>query len=318
MTVAEVGVALTRGALKLGFERARLFRVEVGEGDAITFVGVSQAGSALPGFASMKTTWEKSVYLRKAFPAEAPLYFTGEELGAGCLTRHYGDAGFQLPVGEWTCLPLRDEHNGKCLGVLTLDNAQQPRTISPNLRALLGVFRQQATVALEHAVHHEVEQRKLAALEIVSSARQQAAAQRKEEGLDALLSALYEQLANRIPCHNFLVLLANAQSEWFEYVFQVDQGQRLPRSWRKRTAGGLVMHVAQLQQPLFLPEGVKEYREQHTIPQVGMGEAQSFMAVPLQVNESLIGVLARPRFPASAATKAASSAASGRRPWSTV
>lgn len=140
--VAEV---IVRGAQRLGFERARLWRLE-GE----TIVGVRQSGNeGLEHFSGTRIALADLPYSQATLAASTPQIFEGRAFGPSGLDQRFASFGFQPPSGEWVEMPLMTG-NG-CWGLLTLDRIRHPQRLSAEDRSMISLFASHAGAALGRA-----------------------------------------------------------------------------------------------------------------------------------------------------------------------
>lgn len=143
-SVEAVAEVIVRGARRLGFERARLWRRE---GDSI--VGVAQAGNdGLSSFPGTRIALAELPYSRETLDAGRFKIFTGRDRRSG-LDQRFAAEGFQPPTGEWAELPLMTESG--CWGLLTLDRIRSTRRLTAEDQELIGLFGSQAGAALQRA-----------------------------------------------------------------------------------------------------------------------------------------------------------------------
>ncbi|HNP71639.1 MAG TPA: GAF domain-containing protein [Kouleothrix sp.] len=148
--------AILHGAQRLGFARARLWRLRA---DAQTLEGVCQIGTAgLEDFANLVIRRSDSLYIRKMLASPAPVTFYGHADGPDILSQHYAAHGYRSPRGGWVGLRLgigKVEGSAQWRGVLVLDNGDDARRLSAEQEQLLNLFARQAEAALERARLYE-------------------------------------------------------------------------------------------------------------------------------------------------------------------
>lgn len=143
----ETAQVLTREALRLGFERSRLFRYQHAE--APQMVGVCQGGkNTVPGFAEHLFPLAASPYLLQVLAARETLVFRGREKGPGGMEQEYGEK-FLPPKGDWALLPLWVGE--RLVGALTLENLSRERVIRDDERRQLDFYARLAAGNLEQA-----------------------------------------------------------------------------------------------------------------------------------------------------------------------
>lgn len=301
-TVAGVGDVLCQGAQRLGFERARLWKVviETGVGESLSddtnvviearvgetlsddtkVEGVSEAGhDDLKGFRGLSLKLRDLPYSKRVLASGAAGFFTGRPEPSG-LDLHFG-AAFKPPVGEWAKLPLFvDKH---CIGFLVLDNAEHEKSFNSEQRRLLGLFGHQAAAALARALQQEETQ---LLLEIGREITKQAAVSK----LDDLLDTVRGQVGRVMSVDNFMVALLDEDSNYLDFRLQFEEGEKYSRHWRPNPSclcGDVIKH----NEPLLLPKGGEEYRSRHNMPLCGR-PSRSWLGVPLRIEGKAIGAIA--------------------------
>ncbi|MCL6510579.1 MAG: GAF domain-containing protein [Anaerolineae bacterium] len=282
-SLKEVADIITQGGLWLGFERARLWRVDAG---AQTLEGLSCAGACGPAdMPERRIPIAEACYVRRAFESPHEITrFCGEELGPGYLARSAAHNGYRPPVGEWLAAPLCDDDGP--IGLLVLDNVAQPREITADQHRLLRQFRPAAAGALERARFYE-HQRQL------NEAGRRIMTQAARSNLDKLLKAVRSELGGFTNAHNFIAALVEEEGSqrYLHYRVRYEDDRLQPPSWRPLSEPGLLAHVIARNEPLFLPDGVEEYRAEHGLRAFGK-PARSWMGAPLRVKGKVFGVIA--------------------------
>jgi len=152
-TFQDTAQVFTRGALRLGFERARLFEFTPDYPDVL--VGVCQAGEEhLDGFEGIFLTISEAAYFEKAIRTREIQFYKGRELGPALMEKVFGEA-FSPPVGEWAVLPLWIGE--KFVGIMVVDNASHDRRIHEEDRKQLRLYARLAAGNLERARLYEQE-----------------------------------------------------------------------------------------------------------------------------------------------------------------
>lgn len=142
-SLEEVAQVIVRGARRLGFERARLWRLDRDE-----IVGVAQSGNAgLEGFVNVRFALEDLPYSRLVLASRDPLVFDGRPYGPSGLDVRFGADGFQPPAGDWAELPILTSKG--FWGLLTLDNIRQSRHLTEKDKDLVKHFASQAGAAIQ-------------------------------------------------------------------------------------------------------------------------------------------------------------------------
>lgn len=281
----EVEHIVVQGGLRLGFERARLWRLNA---DSQMLAGASQVGNVgLDSFAGLHIPVAESPYLQRALEQRDPVLFDGLEVGPGYLDRHFAGQGYEPPVGEWVHIPLWAGE--RCLGVLSLDNTRKPRPLRPEHRRVLSLWGRQVAAALERARLHEREARKSKELEVLNQIGQRVAARAALEDLDTLLGEVHSQVGTLIDARNFMVVLLDEQVGQLDFRLHVEDN-RIKSRHRRLVGTGLVGHLLARNEPLFLPEGDEDY-----VTALGIAgddrPARCWLGVPLRVGDQTVGAI---------------------------
>ncbi len=159
----EIAEIVVRGGLRLGFARARLWKLS---DDGASLVGLSQAGNrGLDQFAGLRVPLAETVYGKLLWEEDEVRIFDGGERPI-LLDRLFGPQGFAPPAGQWVEIPLwAGSHR---LGTLTLDNADERCALRPHQRSLLKLFGDQVAAALERAARYEDQRRRGEEREVLS------------------------------------------------------------------------------------------------------------------------------------------------------
>lgn len=258
-TVAGVADAITDGALRLGFERIRLWRMEDNEGEP-ELLGVRQTGhSGIEDFEQLWVPLAEFPYFQRAWESRSPVSYIGQSLGSGELDRRYPN-DFQPPQGEWVVLPLVADD--KITGMLSLDNVTRPQTFGAEQLDLLRIFSAQCAAALYRA-YKEEEFKTLS--EIGRRITQKAATGE----LDDLLTSVYEQVNQLMSATNMIIALVDPDSTKLYFRLHYEGGLPQPRTWRGQDSG-LIGHLIQNYQSLWLPDGREEgFRNDKRVPDCG-------------------------------------------------
>jgi GAF domain-containing protein/DNA-binding response OmpR family regulator len=291
-SLREVAQALVAGGAKLGFRRARIFRIDNANAAGLMLEGIAEIGhDSIPEFAGRRWPLAEAIYAQRAYTEKRAFFFHGDELGPGVLVAPEKEARFPLAVGEWVVAPLLDDEKDRCVGVIVLDYGAQNVAVPHEVRQLLHLFFRQTSSAFGRAVRDEEQQVHNLAASIVARVRTHAASKGESSDLDVLLDALHDELVKEIPFENLIVVLRAVGSEWFQYSYHVERSERLPRHWQNVEQSGLIAHVISLPQSLYLPRDVNKYRDIHKIPQVGVRPAQSFIGVQLRSADNAFGAI---------------------------
>lgn len=159
----EVASIVVEGGLRLGFTRARLWKLSE---DGTELVGLSQAGNqGLGQFVGLRVPLKQTVYGTLLWEEHGIRVFEGGRRPI-LLDELFEPLGFAPPAGQWVEIPLWAD--GRRFGTLTLDNADQRDNLRPHQRNLLAVFGAQVAAALDRAHRYEHERHRGDELEILS------------------------------------------------------------------------------------------------------------------------------------------------------
>jgi len=276
VSLREVADIITQGGLGLGFERARLWRLDAG---AQTLEGLSYAGACgLEDMPARRIPIAEARYACRALDSPHEITcFRGEELGPGYLAGSAARVGHRPPVGDWLAAPLCDDAGP--IGLLVLDNVTQAREITADQHRLLRQFRRAATGALQRALLNE------AGLRIMTQAA--------HSDLDGLLKAVRGELSSFIKAQDFIAALVEEEGGQHYLHYRVNYKDNLlqPPEWRLLSDSGPLAQVIERNEPLLLPDGVEEGRAQHSSRDRN-GSLRSWMGVPLRVEGETFGVIA--------------------------
>ncbi len=285
ISVQKVADIVVRGGRRLGFERARLWRLS---DDQQTLIGASQNGNVgLEDFAGCRMLLTEAPYIQRALEKREPVYFNGDEEGFTYLMRRFGSCGFAPPVGDWVHMPLYSRDH--CWGVLSLDNADQSRPLHPEQRRLLWLYGRQATAALERARLYELETRKSKELEILNQIGRHVTARAVQDDLEALLHIVHKQVASLLDVSDFAVALLEAADAQIAFPLYVKNGHKRPRP-HQPSGEGIIGHLIQRNEPLLLRQGTRQYCRTHGIA-APHRHRSCWLGAPLRVEEQAIGAL---------------------------
>jgi len=108
--------------------------------------------------------------------------------------------------------------------------------------------------------------------------------------LDTILEAIYDQVANLMPVHNFYVALYDPDTDEVSFPLAREEGQTV--HWRSRRAGnGLTEYVLRTRQTLLIREDYDTVLENLGIAKIGPS-AQSWLGVPILAGQEPLGVVA--------------------------
>ncbi len=289
-TVKEVVDRLVMGGLQLGFDRARFYAVRY-PNKRPTLFGIGQAGvNQVIGFEKIVRPIHETIYSKIAYERQVPVYFNSRELGPSILSEHSSQEGSPDSLGEWASIPL---FSGEaCIGILNLDNSQQRRTISLQLKNLLQLFAGHAVAALERALRYEKELQERAIDWMIRRIVQRMGDPSRAGSLEDLLHAIRSELRTHTPVPNFLVVLTSRDADGFYTRLHIESNEVIhPPYWRTNSEQGMISWLLKTGQPLLLPQGTQEYRDKYKLRQVGARAARSWMGVPLWIGGQVIGAL---------------------------
>ncbi len=108
--------------------------------------------------------------------------------------------------------------------------------------------------------------------------------------VEAVVSAIYEQVARLMPARNFYVSLYDPQVDEVSFPLAVEKGDRV--EWRsRRTGSGLTEYVLQNREPLLIREDVEGTLEELDVDSIGQ-PAECWLGVPILAGDEACGVIA--------------------------
>jgi len=108
--------------------------------------------------------------------------------------------------------------------------------------------------------------------------------------VEAVVSAIYEQVARLMPARNFYVSLYDPQVDEVSFPLAVEEGERV--QWRsRRTGSGLTEYVLQSREPLLIREDVEAALEELDVESIGQ-PAECWLGVPILAGDEAYGVVA--------------------------
>lgn len=159
----EVADIVVEGGLRLGFTRARLWKLS---DDGATLVGLSQSGNqGLSQFIGLRVPLEQTILGTILQKGHTISIFDGGPRPI-LLDRLFEAQGFSPPAGQWVEIPLWAD--SRPIGTLTLDNADRREDLPGHHRNLLTLFGAQVAAALDRANRYERERLRSEELELLS------------------------------------------------------------------------------------------------------------------------------------------------------
>ncbi len=108
--------------------------------------------------------------------------------------------------------------------------------------------------------------------------------------VDAIVSAIYDQVSKLMPAQNFYVTLYNADLDEVSFPLAFEHGRRT--QWRSRRAGnGLTEYVLRTRQPLLLDQEVEQRVLDLGLDHIG-APATCWLGVPLLCADQALGIIA--------------------------
>ena len=165
-TYQQASSIIAQEALRLGFQRARLYARSPANPDDLT--GLSQAGiNQVESFEGFHFSSASSPYLSQAMLSHEVQIFFGREFGAGMMDSAYGKT-FIPPIGEWVVLPLWIGE--KLNGLMVLENTTNDRQIHEEERRQLQLFTRLVAGNLERTRLYEREWKNTQRLDLLQRA----------------------------------------------------------------------------------------------------------------------------------------------------
>ncbi|MBN2148876.1 MAG: GAF domain-containing protein [Anaerolineales bacterium] len=288
-------------SLRLGFERAHLLwlpnREHAHQKDCLVGICGAERNSEEPtrhntsrdiieNFTNQLYPLRNTPYFQQAEDALSQhdaVFFRGDSLHLtrGSMQLH----GFHLPHSEWAVLPIWTGSDFR--GILLLDFGQSDRSLAEHERTQLNLFARQVSVVLERARLFEQEARSRQEENIIRTIGQEITTRAALDDLLPLLEEVRRQVGKLMDVNNFIIVLKEEETRQVDFRLQYERGQRSER--HKRPANqGLSGYLLEQNEVLFIPDHVKEFREQRGIPLYGT-QAQSWLGVPLRVSNNVIG-----------------------------
>ena len=289
LSLNQVAQIFIEDGVRLGFDRARLHLIEDNGPNEPIARGVGQFGIELSDdISTLRYSCTQSAYIMKSAAAQDVIFYKDQELGPGYLATH--DPKYKPPLGEWVDIPLRSE--GKCIGILTLDNVVHARSIHAEQRRLLRLFGRQAAAALSRALLYEEERYTAQATDLTAKITKKMGNADEPNSLDTLLMAICDEFAPIARAGNFIVVLRDKDSpQWvYERIHTIQDDIVQEPRWRRLDDESLTSHVVLENRRIFLPNA-DSYRRSKQLKTVGDHPAQSWMGVPLEIGDQVIGAI---------------------------
>jgi signal transduction histidine kinase len=108
--------------------------------------------------------------------------------------------------------------------------------------------------------------------------------------IDAIVSAIYEQVTRLMPAPEFYVALYDAETDEVSFPLAVEQGRRV--QWRPRRRGrGLTEYVLQSREPLLIRHDVEQRVRELGMEMIG-SSAACWLGVPMLAGGEALGIIA--------------------------
>jgi GAF domain-containing protein/ActR/RegA family two-component response regulator len=289
-SLRQLAEVLVQGSLRLGFKRARIFRIEKDGSGRRRLTGVCQAGhDEFADFERLSIPLAKDRYAQKIIAEQRITFFTGAELGPGYLGKSFKTARSPIASGEWVGMPLL---NGEaCAGILMMDNGNLARPLRTQQRVMLHLYARHAAIAYAHMLRHEEERRHEYVAEVIKRVMEQMGDATQPNSLDRLFAAIEREFRMVALSANFIVVLKGDSPNWLYTRHHHENGVVRQPYWRHGSQKSITAHLVEYEQPLFLPQGTEEYRRKHNLIQAGARSACSWMGVPLRAGGQVIGAM---------------------------
>ena len=224
------------------------------------------------------------------------------KLGEGVAGRMV-QTGQSLTVDDYSCwegrAPVYEEEpfaavigvllrwQERTIGAITLSEETKRRTFTPDDERLLGLFAQQAAVAIESARLYEEARRRVEELVVLHNIDVAITSTLK---LDKVLQRIYEQVSTVMNITTFHIALYDEEKDELYIPIIVDQGKQLPPQ-TIRVENGLSGWVVRTQESLWIEDMEKE-RDTLPVKAVALGApTRSLMVLPLIARDKVVGVM---------------------------
>jgi NtrC-family two-component system sensor histidine kinase KinB len=107
--------------------------------------------------------------------------------------------------------------------------------------------------------------------------------------VDAIVAAIYAQVAELVPAQAFFVALYDPPTEQLSFPLAIEEGQQV--QWpSRRPANGLIEYVLRTQEPLLIRENVKEAASELGLEPM-RPHAACWLGVPMKAGTEALGVI---------------------------
>ncbi len=198
-------------------------------------------------------------------------------------TRVYEGEPFATVIG----VPLKWQE--RVIGAISLSEETGRRTFTPDDERLLGLFAQQAAVAIENARLYEGARRHVEELTALHTIDVTIAS---TLDLDEVLQRVYGQVSTVMDVAAFHIALYDEEKGELHLPIIVDQGKRLPpRTLKVEEESGLSGWVVRTREPLWI-EDWDEQRDTLPVKAIALGiPTRSLMVLPLVARDKVVGVM---------------------------
>ena len=186
---------------------------------------------------------------------------------------------------SWLGVPLL--LGEQIVGVVAVQSYERERAYDEGHMRLLATIARQAAVAVANARLFENLERHIAE---VAGLEEIGRAIGSTLELEQVLQRIYEQVSLLMDTTNFYIALHEPGTDLVSFPLAYEHGQ--PQTWKTRRQGqGLTEHVIATARPLLIRQHVGRELEARGVQVIGT-EAQSWLGVPLQLGEQVVGVMA--------------------------
>ncbi len=194
-----------------------------------------------------------------------------------------------IPLGDvprsWLGVPLVARE--RAIGVVSVQS-YEPDAFSESDRHLLEAIASQAAVAIENLFLRREHERRITELSALNEIGRAIITTTKTE---AILESIYREASRVMDTSNLYVALYHPGEELVTFDYFVQDGQRIASEPLRISDGGLTVHIVQTRQPLLLGEDLEREAAALGVQVVGR-PALSYLGVPMQVGDRVIGVVA--------------------------